>query len=312
MGNDSSTPGQAKRELPFVSVIVPVLNMPGMIKRCLDALGTQTYPRDRFEILVVDNGSHDNTLDVVKRYAVNALAEEGVRSPYAARNLALQWAKGSVIALTDADCAPIPEWLERGVASLVREEAALVGGEVKFFFSPRKTYAEMFDSIANLEMKRSITRRGVAKTGNLMVRREVFDAIGPFQAEIRSGGDVLWTGAATRRGFKLVYDPQMIVYKQARMLRSLLKKQYRIGQGHPRVWKAEGRPRSRQVRQLVTEALPPSPLGILGLIRERGTPDMKRMVIPLWAVAWACALASTLGRMRYYVRRAAGETDDAA
>lgn len=312
MADDASTPGQAQHAPPFVSVIVPVLNMPGMIQRCLEALGRQTYPRDRFEILVVDNGSHDNTRDVVRRYAVTLLAEEGVRSPYAARNLALRSAQGSVIALTDADCAPVPEWIERGVATLEREDAALVGGEVKFFFSPRKTYAEMFDSIANLEMRRSITRRGVAKTGNLMVRREVFDVIGPFQAEIRSGGDVLWTGAATRRGFKLVYAPQMIVHKQARQLRSLLKKQYRIGQGHPRVWKAEGRPGSRQVRQLVTEALPPSPLGILGLISERGTPDMKRKVIPIWAVAWACGLASTLGRMRYYVRRAAGESHDAA
>jgi glycosyltransferase involved in cell wall biosynthesis len=308
----SSATAAKTADLPFVSVIVPVLNMPVMIQRCLDALAAQTYPRERYEVIVVDNGSRDNTPDVVRRYPVTLLTESTVRSPYAARNLALRSARGSVIALTDADCAPIPEWLERGVGSLERNGADLVGGEVKFLFSPQKTYAEMFDSIGNLEMKRSIARRGVAKTGNLLVKRAVFDAIGPFQAEIRSGGDVLWTGAATRGGFKLVYDPDMIVRKQARTLKALLKKQYRIGQGHPRVWKAEGRPASRQIRQFVTEALPPSPLGILGLIRDRGTPAMRKHLIQIWTVSWMCGLSSTLGRVRYFLKGVAGETHDAA
>ena len=310
MTSTAQIPRISPGDHPFVSVIVPVLNMPSAIRRCLDALLRQTYPRDSYEILVVDNGSTDETREVVKQYPVTLLVEESTKSPYAARNLALRSARGRVIALTDADCAPIPEWLEYGIGILSREEASLVGGEVKFSYSARRTYAELFDSVGNLEMKRSITRRGVAKTGNLIVRREVFESIGPFQSDLRSGGDVLWTGKATRQGFKLVYSSEMVVFKQARQLRALLRKQYRIGQGHPRVWKSEGRPPGRVIKQMVQEAMPPSPLAILRLIRERGTPDMLWSFVPIWGVAWLCGLGSTMGRIRYYLRGLLGAHSD--
>ena len=59
-----------------VSVVIPVLNSPENIKRCLDGLMRQTYPEDLFEIIVVDNGSTDNTPEIVRQYPVKFLFEK--------------------------------------------------------------------------------------------------------------------------------------------------------------------------------------------------------------------------------------------
>lgn len=286
---------------PFVSVIVPVLNMPHAIRRCVEALLAQTYPRTNYEIIIVDNGSTDATVRVLREYPVTMLSETGIRSPYAARNLGLQHARGEIIALTDADCAPQADWIERGVDALVSEPADMVGGHVRFLFSPSRTPAEMYDSIANLEMKNSITLRGEAKTGNLFVRRKVFDAVGTFPGEVRSGGDRFWTGRATRSGFTLVYRPDVVVGKKARTIFRLLKKSYRIGKGQPAVWVDRSRSVLGMAKSMVRDALPPPPSGIRRQIDERGTADMHSLFPRLWIVAWLCGLSSMLGRIHGFL-----------
>jgi glycosyltransferase involved in cell wall biosynthesis len=105
-------------------VIVPVLNDARGIEACVNALLRQTYPSDRYEIIVADNGSTDGTRGVVERLRAGAgsrlllVVEDGVRSSYAARNLALGAASGQIVAFTDADCSPAASWLERGVHAL--------------------------------------------------------------------------------------------------------------------------------------------------------------------------------------------------
>ena len=282
---------------PFVSVIVPVLNMPRAIRRCVEALLAQSYPRDRYEIIIVDNGSTDDTVRVIGEYPARLLVEQDTQSPYAARNLGLRHAKGEIIALTDADCTPMPDWIERGVEALDSGPADLIGGHVRFLFSPKRTAAEMYDSIANLEMKNSITLRGEAKTGNLFARRKVFDTIGDFPGQTRSGGDRFWTGRASRSGFKLLYNPDVVVGKEARPLLRLLKKSYRIGKGTPAVWLDRHRGVPGMGKSLVRDALPPPPSGIRNQIIERGTPDMKQRFAVLWFVAWLCGLSNTAGRL---------------
>src|SRR3712207_160037 len=97
--------------LPYVTVIVPVYNDAGRVGSCLAALEAQTYPRQRYEVIVVDNGSTDATPAVVQSFRVRLLFERQVRSSYAARNAGLAEAKGVIIALTDSDCTPTPGWL---------------------------------------------------------------------------------------------------------------------------------------------------------------------------------------------------------
>ena len=228
-------------EQPFVSVIVPVYNDPNGIRECLKALGSQTYPKDLFEVLVVDNGSTDHTRDIIKQFDVELLVEDEIQGSYAARNLGIESAKGEVLAFTDADCIPDPEWVANGIRTLMEQSADLVGGRVVFEFSNEKSPAERFDASVNMRNDKSV-RDGMAKTANVFVRVSVVDDIGPFPNHFISGGDVQWTRKATNAGYRLVYGENAIVRHPSRSLNDLLKKQYRVGKGQIQVWSLEDQP----------------------------------------------------------------------
>src|ERR1044071_6513252 len=107
--------------LPFVSVIVPVWNDSARLDRCLRALEEQTYPGDLYEVVVVDNGSDEPLGPVIERHGRASLVRETKPGSYAARNTGLAHARGEVVAFTDADCLPAPDWIEQGVARLRRD-----------------------------------------------------------------------------------------------------------------------------------------------------------------------------------------------
>lgn len=287
--------------VPFVSVIVPVRNSPERIARCIEALQDQTYPEDRFEIIIVDNGSTDETPDVIRRYPVVYREETSVQSPYAARNKGIEAARGDIIALIDANCFATPRWLEEAVATMTGEQADLVGGRVTFLFPGReKSAAEMYDSLSNVKMKESIEGRKVAKGGNLLVRKEVFTKIGLFPGHIRSGMDVFWTGKASRAGCKLVYSEKAEVRYPARGLMPLLKKSYRVGRGIPRIWREEGVSRVNILKRIVSGFRPVSAAFIRDNIKKRGSEDMNRKFRRIWLVAWMCAIASNFGKISFF------------
>lgn len=231
---------------PFVTVIVPVYNDAQRIGTCVGALLAQTYPRDCYEVIVVDNGSSDATREVAGRFPITVLVENEIQSSYAARNRGIRHAKGELLAFTDSDCTPAPQWIAEGVRAMREQGADLVGGNVRFVYSPSPTGAEVYDSISNLQMEQSIRERKVAKTANLFVRRSVFDEVGLFQDGLQSGGDIFWTKQATSAGKRLVYAPTAEISHPTRRLRELLRKQYRVGRGHRGV---RARERAEAARQ---------------------------------------------------------------
>ncbi len=290
--------------LPFVSVIVPVRNDP-RIRRCLRALLGQTYPAERTELIVVDNRSSDETPVVVREHPVTLLVENRTLSPYAARNRGIERARGEILAFTDADCVPDKDWLTRAVAALEREGADLVGGRVRFRFSEPPHAAEIFDSLHNLDNDRSIAERGVAKTGNLCARRRVFEAIGPFPAARRSGGDVEWTGRASGAGFALVYAADAVVAKPARRLGPLLTKLHRVGRGQLLLWHEQGQPARTILPRILRCFRPTRPSALRALLRERGPAGSERRLVAVWLTGWLCSASQGVGRLHEWLRSAA-------
>lgn len=224
-----------------VSVIVPVYNNKRGITKFLKSLLNQNYNKDLFEIIIVDNGSTDGTVENIKQFDVTLLLEHNkLRSPYSARNRGIEKASGNIIALLDSTCIPKENWLSEGVRCFHKEKADIVGGNIIFRYDGKKTAAKMFDAITNVKMKQSIEERKIAKTGNLFIRREVFNIIGLFPEGIRSGGDVRWTRKASSAGFKIVFCKDASVNYPAKPLRKLIKKQWRVGLGQPGIWLEEG------------------------------------------------------------------------
>lgn len=291
--------------LPRVSVIVPVLNGARHVGRCLDALRAQTYPEDLLEIIVVDNGSHDETRACVRAHGVTLLVERRAKSPYLARNAALLRARGDVLAFTDADCVPAKSWVERGVARLEAEGADLVGGRVDFELGAHPRPAQLLDAIKNLDNEKSIAERGVAKTGNLFVSRRVFDEIGAFSADRRSGGDVEFTARASGAGFALVYAPDAVVEKPARRALALARKQFRVGRGEARLWRERGASGREIAGRCLRSLRPVRPGYLRERLRSRGPDGSEARWPRVWLAAWGIGAVQGLGRVRGWLERGA-------
>ena len=201
-----------------VSVIIPVFNDSERLKSCLDSLSRQTYPRDQFEIIVVDNGSEESPRDLVNSYTQCRLLDESKPGSYAARNRGLKEARGDLIAFTDADCLPDPEWLTLGVAMLDDSETDVVGGDIQIFPARQDapTAVELYDVAFGLPQKNNIRIHGRCMTANLITRRTVFDRIGTFDETVYGGGDHQWCNRLREDGGTVAFCPSAVVRHPAR------------------------------------------------------------------------------------------------
>ena len=117
--------------VPFFSVVVPTYNRPARLGACLSALSQLDYPRDRFEVIVIDDGSSTPVDAVVQPFHSQieiTLHRQSNAGPATARNVGAQRAKGELIAFTDDDCMPSASWLSGFAAQLVKTPDAMVGG----------------------------------------------------------------------------------------------------------------------------------------------------------------------------------------
>lgn len=280
---------------PFVSVIVPVYNGASLVAKNIEALLKQDYPKELLEIIIVDNGSTDNTLNMVKKYPIILLQENEIQTSYAARNKGILQAKGGIIAFTDADCIPKPNWVSQGVKVFTETGTDMAGGKISFTFSEKPTAAEYLDSIINLHNESSIIEKSGAKTANLFVKRELFEKVGFFKSDQKSGEDIGWTGRASRVGFKIVYGGDMIVEHPARKFSELLEKHFRVGMGSVGVWKSQGRNIFWIVARWISLFLPMLSARIPFLVKRRGMSGVQYPVFKMIGIAWMCTITTALG-----------------
>ncbi|MGH2992612.1 MAG: glycosyltransferase, partial [Solirubrobacterales bacterium] len=222
-------------ELPFVSVIVPVLNGERSLPGLLAALLGDDYPPARREILVVDNASTDATPDILRGAPVTYL-HEGWRGAARARNRGIAASQGEIVAFTDVDCLPATGWLRAVVAGFRDEGVGGVAGEILPF--PPKTAAERYAArIRHLSPQRYLRRPifPFAVTANLAFRREVFDTVGLFDPESPRGGES--TDFCTRflreTGLRLALAREAVVLHRHRTTgATFLRQQWSYGRGH--------------------------------------------------------------------------------
>jgi glycosyltransferase involved in cell wall biosynthesis len=219
-------------DAPAVSVIVAARNSERGVERLLAALAAQTLARERFEVLLVDDCSTDATAEVARRSGIARVLSTPRRGgSYAARNVALPEARGEAIAITDADCVPAPDWLERGLEALATG-ADVAGGLIDVRLGERPTLAEVVDVARGLDQRRCVEEWGFAATANFFARRDVFERIGHFNERLVSGGDNELGQRATAAGLRLAYAPQARVeHAPRRRVRAVATKGYRVGFG---------------------------------------------------------------------------------
>jgi GT2 family glycosyltransferase len=199
------------------SVIVPVRNGRLHLELLLAALEKQTLPRERFEVLIGDDGSTDgSTDDLETEGGWLRVLKGGPRSSYAARNRAAGAARAPILAFCDADCQPEPDWLEAGIAAVESAEPeTLAAGRVRFLVPDRPTVWTLVDMDTTKDHRREV-EIGNAETANLFVRREFFERLDGFDDTIPEHGDFDFALRAVAAGAHLSYAPEAVVWHPTR------------------------------------------------------------------------------------------------
>lgn len=203
---------------PLVSVVIPVRDDAERLARCLDALRAQSL-EEAFEVIVVDNGSAEPPVSAVAALANAKLVHEPKPTSYAARNAGARAATGRILAFTDADCVPSPDWLVHGVGALAEAgRDVFVGGRVNVFASDpsRPTATELHELVHAFPQRSYVEQRSFSVTANLFVTRDAFDRAGPFAEDLVSSGDLEWGTRASRAGIRPVYSDAVVVSHPAR------------------------------------------------------------------------------------------------
>jgi cellulose synthase/poly-beta-1,6-N-acetylglucosamine synthase-like glycosyltransferase len=210
----------------------------------LQALEAQTYPREFYEVLVIDNGSREPVEPIAAPFRHVRVAHEDRRGSYRARNHGLTLARGDILAFTDSDCVPAADWLERGVAALeAAPDAGLIGGRIDLFTADaqRATAAERFEMIFAFRQQQYIRDEHFAATANVFAQRRIIDGVGPFDDTLQSGGDQDWGKRIHAAGYKLVYaDDVRIQHPARRTLGEVLRKGRRTVEGEYIIQRGNG------------------------------------------------------------------------
>ena len=246
----------------FVSVIIPVFNDIERLQLCLKALENQTYPQELYEVIVVDNNSEENIAEVTKQFKQVSLTQESKRGSYAARNQGIKIAQGKLLAFTDSDCIPTANWLENGVNKLLSvSNCGIVAGKIDLYYQKKNcpNAAEMFDKIVNLQQEKYVEEYHYGATANLFTFKQVFDKVGLFNADLKSGGDADWGNRVFMSGYDIIYSQDVLILHPARnSLAQLIKKVMRqTGGTFDRQQKQKQKLNFNQVINYIIQLRPP-------------------------------------------------------
>lgn len=203
---------------PSISVIIPHLNQPEALARCLSALACQNGCFELADILVVDNGSVVFPDTLCADHPGVTLLSETEWGPGPARNTGIAHASGEILAFVDADCVPHLNWLAV-ITKNFRDnpDTEIAGGPVRIETQHDHPLSalEAYESIYAFRIEDYVRRQNFVGTGNMAVRRDVLAAVGPF-AGIEVSEDLDWGQRAHKLGYRIQFNPDMAVSHPSR------------------------------------------------------------------------------------------------
>jgi glycosyltransferase involved in cell wall biosynthesis len=197
----------------LASVVIPTFNGGSRIGNCLDSLVKQTTSRD-VEILVVDDGSTDNTAGVVGRYSSVRLISQSNAGPAAARNRGALEAQGTILLFTDDDCVPMPDWLDAMLGAF--KDPSVVGTK-GVYRTHQKSLAARFVQIEYEDKYRlmsGLSSIDFIDTYSAGFRRDRFLEMSGYDTSfpVACAEDVELSYRMSARGWKMTFVPAAIVY----------------------------------------------------------------------------------------------------
>ena len=169
---------------PLISIIIPVKNGANYIKQALEAIHRQNVNK---EIIIVDDGSTDDTADIARNYDCTIIKNEISQGPVKAKNVALQFAKGDYIMFHDHDDIMEPDILYELFRKLEENtDVSAVMAKVRDFYSPDLSEEERTRTQIKKEPYYGLF------TGAVLIRKSVFEKIGLFNESVTAGEIIDW------------------------------------------------------------------------------------------------------------------------
>lgn len=218
-----------QNEFRSISVVIPTYNHAADLRRCLELLFAQQYPREHYEVIVVDDGSIDASHDIFQemerrsnRPALRCFSQQHA-GPATARNRGIAEAANTIIAFTDDDCLPTPDWLETINQYFEQNPGLLCVGGV--MYSPKK-YIRPFAHHAPPKEIAIRYAAGFPGTNNVAYTKDILQKVGGFDESFRdafSTEDVDLYIRVKKHG-KTIFDRQFLMQHGARpiSIRSLV------------------------------------------------------------------------------------------
>lgn len=197
---------------PQMAVIIPHFNDVMRLQRCLTELMKNDI--SGCEIVLVDNGSTQSLGPLQAEFPQVRFLTEQEKGAAAARNTGVRQSTAPILVFIDADCVPAPNWLT--VVRRVAPTADLIGGRVDVFDEtpPPRSGAEAFEAVFAFNFRNYIEVQGFTGAGNMVTRRDVFEAVGGFVNGVSEDRD--WSMRAVAKGYRLTYEAAMIVSHPSR------------------------------------------------------------------------------------------------
>lgn len=226
---------------PLVSVVIPVRNDAKRLAVCLESLAKQNYPGSRYEVIVIDNGSTDQSCEVAKRAGATVAVFPGLRVG-ALRNRGVDLADGEILAFVDSDHEVPENWIKAAVEQLsVHADIVMIGSPC---LAPSK--GTWVQRIWELHRLRNRATREVAwlGAGNLFMRRSAFISLGGFDENLVAAEDVDLCVRVAKHSGQILSD--MVVanvhYGEPATLWLFFKKEYWRGSSGIRAFFSHGMP----------------------------------------------------------------------
>jgi cellulose synthase/poly-beta-1,6-N-acetylglucosamine synthase-like glycosyltransferase len=282
----------AEDAFPKVSIIVAAYNSQDTIEECIKSILAQNYPKDFFEVIVMDGGSKDATVKIAEKFPIKVVSIR-LNAP-AAYNYAMKIAAHPVLGFIDADAKVEAEWLNKLTPHLAEPQVAGVSGSIETW-NQNNPWARSIGYELKNRYQRIGKYTGRIATMNLLLKKAVIEEAGGWDEKLPSQYDTDLGFRISAKGWKIAYEPTAVCYHFNRPnLRAFYRQQLQYGKNTLKLYFKHGRlARGDEITDVGMNIQPILLLGIVAFFLIG--------IVPVLRLFWVVSVLIFLAMVVYFV-----------